>query len=58
MPNEPLKPKDFPIAAEDKKLKKQDGKTVAETTSQPLAEDTANRLNEDEDRKEQDRWAL
>ena len=58
MTREPLKPNDFPIEADDNKLIKQDGQPVGNAESPALAEDLAERLNEDEARKEQDRWAL
>ena len=57
MTRETLKSNDFPIEADDKKLIKQDGQPVANAESPALAGDLAERLNEDESRKEQDRWA-
>ena len=54
----PLKPNDFPISTEKNKLVTDEGKEIAEASSPPVAEDIAERLNEDADRKEQDRWAL
>ena len=54
----PLKPKDFPISIDKNKLVTDDGKEIADATSPPVAEDIAERLNEDAERKEQDRWAL
>jgi hypothetical protein len=54
----PLKPKDFPVHADSDKIKKQDGKPIAETEDDPaLAADIADRLNEDEDRREEDKWS-
>ncbi|MCA6111083.1 hypothetical protein [Bradyrhizobium cenepequi] len=53
----PLKPKDFPVSAEGKKIKKQDGTPIATTEDSPIADEVAERLNEDEARREQDRWS-
>jgi hypothetical protein len=44
----PLKPADFPVTAEGKKIKKQDGQPVANTEDPDLAADVAERLNDDE----------
>jgi hypothetical protein len=55
--DEKLKPEDFPIHSEQKKIVKNDGKTVAETSDKKLAEDIAERLNAEEDSREQDRWS-
>jgi len=54
---EQLKPDDFPVHAERKKIVKPDGKDIAEASTPKLAEDVADRLNAEEDRREQDRWA-
>jgi hypothetical protein len=53
----PLKPDDFPVHAEDKKIKKQDGAPIATTEDPAVANDVAERLNEDEARREEDKWA-
>jgi hypothetical protein len=58
MGKQPLHANDFPVSAEEGKLITQDGRPIAETNSKPLAKDLADRLNEDEARKEEDRWAL
>jgi hypothetical protein len=55
--SKPLKPDDFPLHVEGDKIKKQDGKTVAKTDDPTVATDVADRLNEDEDRREQDNWS-
>ena len=59
MPNDdkPLKPEDFPVNAEGKKIKKDDGTPIAETADPALAEDVADRLNEGEARREEDKWS-
>ena len=54
MPNDkPLKPDDFPVEFEGEELVTADGKPIAPA----IAEDIADRLNEDDQRKEQDRWS-
>lgn len=54
---EQLKPDDFPVHAEQKKIVKTDGKEIAEARTPKIAEDVAERLNAEEDRREEDRWA-
>ena len=51
----PLKPDDFPIEADDKKLKTSKGKPIASTESDAIADDLAERVNEQAE--ECDRWA-
>jgi Protein of unknown function (DUF3606) len=53
----PLKPEDFPVNAEGKKIKKQDGTPIAETPDSDVAMDIAERLNEDDARREEDKWS-
>jgi hypothetical protein len=53
----PLKPDDFPMNAEGKKIKKQDGTSIANTDDPAVAGDIAQRLNEDEARREEDKWS-
>ena len=53
----PLKPDDFPIEAEHKKLKTSKGKPIASTESEDIAHDLAERVNEQADREEHDRWS-
>jgi hypothetical protein len=55
--NEQLKPNDFPVHAEKKKIVKSDGKDIAEAKTTELAEDVAGRLNSEEAQREEDRWA-
>ena len=58
MPNDkPLKPDDFPIEVEGEKLVTADGKPIAKAKTPAIAEDIAERLNEDDYRKEQDGWS-
>jgi hypothetical protein len=56
MPNDkPLKPHGFPVEVEGEELVTADGKPIAKAKTP--AEDIAGRLNEDDQRKEQDRWS-
>ena len=53
----PLKPQDFPVQADDKTIVKNDGKPLADVCDEKTAEDVAERLNENEYQREQDRWS-
>jgi hypothetical protein len=55
--DEKLKPEDFPVHTEQKKIVKNDGKTIAEGSDKKIAEDIAERLNAEEDLREEDRWS-
>jgi hypothetical protein len=55
--DEPLKPEDFPVHTTKKQIVKNDGKTIAEAGTKKTAEDVAERLNAEEERREQDRWS-
>jgi hypothetical protein len=55
--DEKLKPEDFPVHTEEKKIVKNDGKTIADASDKQIAEDVAERLNAEEDLREQDRWS-
>jgi Protein of unknown function (DUF3606) len=55
--DKPLKPDDFPVNAEGKEIKKQDGTPIAKTDDPATASDVAERLNEDEARREEDKWS-
>jgi hypothetical protein len=58
MPNDtPLKPDDFPVEVEGEELVTADGKPIAKAKTPAIAEDVADRLNEDDCRKDQDRWS-
>ena len=52
-----LRPDDFPVEAEEDKLKTRKGQKVAEADSEELAENIAERLNEHANAEEQDRWS-
>ena len=53
----PLKPCDFPVRDEGTTIKKQDGQPVAETSDPAIAADIADRLNENEALREEDKWS-
>jgi hypothetical protein len=52
-----LKPDDFPLQTDHDKIKRQDGKPVAETESEDMAHEIAERLNSEEHRREEDKWS-
>jgi hypothetical protein len=47
----------FSSYTEEKKIVKNDGKTIADASDKKVAEDVAERLNAEEDLREQDRWS-
>lgn len=53
----PLKPDDFPVNAEGRRIKKQDGGPIANAEDPAVAEDVSERLNDDEARREEDKWS-
>jgi hypothetical protein len=55
--DEPLRPDDFPVEADKTKLKAQKGEDLASGKSEKKAEDVADRLNEQAQREEEDRWS-
>jgi len=58
MPNDkPLEPDDFPVEVEGEELVTAAGKPIAKAKTPAIAEHIADRLNEDDYRKEQDRWS-
>ncbi|HXH45508.1 MAG TPA: hypothetical protein VNK51_16895 [Bradyrhizobium sp.] len=57
MSKDKLKPDDFPIEADKDKLKTHKGETVAEAQSETIADEIADRLNEQAHQEEQDRWS-
>ncbi|UFZ05565.1 hypothetical protein LQG66_04390 [Bradyrhizobium ontarionense] len=54
---EPLKPNDFPLEAEQGRVCRQDGKPIARTNTDAMAHEIAERLNADEQRREEDKWS-
>lgn len=57
MGKKPLTPNDFPVSVEREKVVTDQGKPIAEAESEPVAEEIAERLNEGEARREEDRWS-
>ncbi len=55
--DKPLEPYDFPLNADGRKVKKQDGTQIAETLNPAVALDVADRLNADEAQREEDKWS-
>jgi hypothetical protein len=53
----PLRPEDFPVDVEGEKIKKQNGTSIADAESPAVAAEIAERLNEDEGRREEDKWS-
>jgi len=56
-PRDQLKPDDFPLEADKDKVKSKDGKPVAKTDTEALAQEIADRLNAEEERREEDKWS-
>ncbi|WP_198031277.1 hypothetical protein [Bradyrhizobium sp. th.b2] len=52
-----IKPGDFPVEADKNIVKTNRGRPIATAKDEPLAEEIADRLNEQADREEQDRWS-
>jgi len=52
----PLDPDDYPIRSDGTKVNTSDGRTIATAESADMANLIARRLNEAEDRREEDRW--
>lgn len=52
-----LEPKDFPVQAEDTKITKNNGEPIADAHDGQVAQDICDRLNADQAREEEDRWA-
>ena len=55
--DKPLEPQDFPIHTKDKKILKHDGETIAEARNEQIADEVAERLNAEEQLREEDRWS-
>lgn len=53
-----LEPEDFPVSAENRKVVTHDGKPIADANSRDIADEIAERLNENAAHREEDRWAL
>ena len=52
-----LAPDDFPVTAEGQKIKNQNGEPIATTEDHETAADLAERINDDEARREEDKWS-
>lgn len=55
--DKPLEPDDFPVRTERKKILKKDGETIAEARDEQTADEVAERLNAEEQIREEDRWS-
>jgi len=53
----PLEPEDFPVQAEDTKITNSDGEVIADAKNDKMAEEICDRLNTNNEREEEDRWA-
>jgi hypothetical protein len=53
----PLEPEDFPLRTKRKKILKHDGESIAEARSEKTADEVAERLNAEEQIREEDRWS-
>jgi Protein of unknown function (DUF3606) len=52
-----LQPADFPMKANGEQIKSQDGRPIAEAKDPAVAADVVERLNQDEARREEDKWS-
>lgn len=55
--DKPLQPDDFPVNVKNDEIVKSDGKPIAKVCDPQTAQELADRLNEDENRREEDRWS-
>jgi hypothetical protein len=53
----PLKPDDFPVHSDKNKVLTTSGQPVALAKDEKTADEVAQRLNADEQRREEDRWS-
>jgi len=53
----PLKPDDFPVHADGDQVKKQGGTPIATAEDPTIATDVVERLNEYENRREEEKWS-
>ena len=53
----PLKPDDFPVEADGENVLNQDGKPIAKAKDSATAKEIAERLNADENGREEDKWS-
>jgi hypothetical protein len=52
-----LEPNDFPLSSDGEKIKKKNGTPIAQAENSTVAADVAERLNDDEARREEDKWS-
>lgn len=52
-----IHPEDFPVESSETTVKTNKGKPLADAESEPVAEEIADRLNEQAYREEHDRWS-
>ena len=57
MPKPKIPADDFPLEAQDREVKTTKGETIAVAKDAPVAEDVADRLNEQADREQHDCWS-
>lgn len=55
--DKPLEPEDFPLRTRRKKILKNDGGAIAEACDEQTADEVAERLNAEEQVREEDRWS-
>jgi len=55
--DKPLEPEDFPVRTKQKKILKHDGETIAEARNEKTADEVAERLNAEEQTRDEDRWS-
>jgi hypothetical protein len=53
----PLKPDDFPVDADGQRIKKHNGTPLADAESPAAAAEIVERLNEDEAKREEEKWS-
>lgn len=57
MKKSPIKPEDFPVKADNQQIKTSKGEAIAVAKNEPVAENLADRLNEQAYHDEHDRWS-
>jgi gamma-glutamyl phosphate reductase len=55
--DQPLNPDCFPVKTQDTKILDHNGKKIADASDPNTAEEIADRLNTEEERREEDRWS-
>ena len=55
--HKPLTSEDFPVTAHDDKIVEKDGTQVAKARNPNVAEDIADRLNENQHKRDEDEWS-